>query len=87
VSIDGSPAGRYTGWQVIEPLWAEGVIEELPVHPTYILVEWETDYRGRVFAGAFASAAELQQARRESRNEFTIQLHLYYLRVHTDTYP
>ena len=80
VSIDGSPAGSYTGWQVIEPLLAKGILETHPDHPYYTLIEWQTQYAYRVFAGDFSSRAEFERARRESKTEYPIQLHLYYLK-------
>jgi len=80
VSMDGSPAGQYTGWQVIEPLLAKGELETHPDHPRYTLIEWQAAYVDKVFAGDFSSRAEFERARRESKTEFPIQLHLYYLR-------
>jgi hypothetical protein len=80
VSMDGSPAGQYTGWQVIEPLLAKGVLETHPDHPRYTLIEWSSPYVDKVFAGDFSSRAGFEQARRESKTEFPIQLHLYYLK-------
>ncbi len=79
VSIDGSPAGSFTGWQVIEPLWTRGAVELITSSPRYTLIEWPDTYVDRVFAGDFAGPAELEAARKESRTEFTIQLHLYAL--------
>jgi hypothetical protein len=80
VSIDGSPAGDYTGWQVIEPLWARGEVEWLASSEPYTLVTWPSGYEERVFAGDFASREGFEQARRESRHEFEIRLHLYSMR-------
>jgi len=80
VSIDGSPAGQYTGWQVIEPLLAKGELETHPDHPRYTLIEWPSPYVDKVFAGDFSSRAEFEQARRASKTEYPIQLHLYYLK-------
>jgi hypothetical protein len=80
VSIDGSPAGPYTGWQVIEPLLSKGELETHPDHPRYTLIEWASLYVDQVFAGDFSSQAAFEQARRESKTEFPIQLHLYYLK-------
>jgi hypothetical protein len=80
VSLDGSPAGQYTGWQVIEPLLAKGELETHPDHPRYTLIEWQAAYVDKVFAGDFSSRAEFERARRESRSEFPIQIHLYYLK-------
>jgi len=79
VSIDGSPAGSYTGWQVIEPLLARGELETHPDHPYYVLVDWPVSYAYKVFAGEFAGRDELELARRGSKVEFPIQIHLYYL--------
>jgi hypothetical protein len=80
VSIDGSPSGDYTGWQVVEPLWREGKIELIADSPPYTLLEWSSEYQSRVFAGAFVDLDEWQRARLAGRVEFTITLHLYALR-------
>jgi len=77
VSIDGSPAGTYTGWQAIEPLWARGEIEWLASSERYTLVAWPYRYLDRVFAGDFESREEFEAVRQESRGKFQIQLHLY----------
>lgn len=79
VSVDGSPAGSITGWQVMEPLWARGVVERVAASPPYTLVEWPDIYVARVLAGDFSGPEALAAARRESRTEFTIQLYLYAL--------
>jgi hypothetical protein len=81
VSVDGSPAGDYTGWQVIEPLWARGDVEWVASSEPYTLVAWPETYKDRVYGGAFASQAEFEAVRRESRGEFQIQLHLYAVRA------
>jgi hypothetical protein len=80
VSIDGSPAGEYSGWTVVEPLLARGVLEPLATSPVYTLNRWADSYREQVLAGAFAGNAALQEARRQNRGEFDIQLHLYRVR-------
>lgn len=80
VSIDGSPAGSYTGWQVIEPLLAKGELDTHPEHPTYTLFAWQSGYIDRVFAGDFASRDEFELARRANKVEFPIQIHLYFLK-------
>ena len=80
VSIDGSPAGSYTGWQVVEPLLARAELEAHPDHPYYTLIEWPVSYANKVFAGDFSGREEFERARRESKVEFPIQLHLYYLK-------
>jgi 4-amino-4-deoxy-L-arabinose transferase-like glycosyltransferase len=81
VSIDGSPAGAYTGWQVIEPLWARGDVEWIASSEPYTLVAWPESYKDRVYGGDFASAAEFEAVRRANRGEFQIQLHLYAVRA------
>ncbi len=81
VSIDGSPAGAHTGWQVIEPLWARGDIEWIASSEPYTLVAWPETYKDRVYSGACASAAEFEAVRRANRGEFEIRLHLYAVRA------
>jgi hypothetical protein len=81
VSIDGSPAGAYTGWQAIEPLWARGDVEWVASSEPYTLVAWPETYKDRVYGGDFASATEFEAVRRASRGEFQIQLHLYAVRA------
>jgi 4-amino-4-deoxy-L-arabinose transferase-like glycosyltransferase len=80
VSIDGSPAGPHTGWQIVEPLITSGHLEMLGASPRYTLLEWPTEYRQRVLGGNFSSTAALEQAREAARVPFTVQLHLYRLR-------
>lgn len=80
VSIDGSPAGSYTGWQVVEPLLVRGELEAHPDHPYYTLIEWPSAYAYKVFAGDFSTREELEQARRKNKVEFPIQIHLYFLK-------
>ena len=81
VTIDGSPAGNYTGWQVIEPLWKEGHVELLTSSPHYDVVNWSHDYQLRVFAADFDDETDWSQAREMARSKFSIQLHLYRLIV------
>lgn len=80
VTIDGSPAGDYSGWMVMEPLLARGMIELLATSPVYTLNRWADSYREQLLAGAFASESDLQEARRQMRGDFNIQLHLYRVR-------
>jgi hypothetical protein len=80
ISIDGSPAGNYTGWQVIEPLLVRGELETHPDHPFYMITEWPAPYVDKVFASDFSSRDEFEKARRESKVEYPIQIHLYYLK-------
>jgi hypothetical protein len=80
LTIDGSPAGNYTGWQAVEPLLAQGVLEPVTRSPVYTLNNWSNDYREAVLASAFPDVGASQAARARSRGEFQIQLHLYRLR-------
>ncbi len=80
VTIDGSPAGSYIGWQVAEPLWAQGALEPVAASEPIRLHEWPEAYRDRVLAGAFSSLAALRQARGAAGGDFTIQLHVYRMR-------
>jgi hypothetical protein len=81
VSIDGSPAGKYSGWQVIEPLWAGGRVELLADSEPYDMVVWPDDYKDRVFAGDFNDPESWRQAHDAQRAAFSIRLHLYALRA------
>ncbi|MDV7390836.1 hypothetical protein RZS08_05760, partial [Arthrospira platensis SPKY1] len=78
-TIDGSPAGDYTGWQVAEPLLAQGVLAPVASSPVYALNNWDYNYREAVLAGAFPDRDAWQAARAASRDEFQIQLHIYRL--------
>jgi hypothetical protein len=77
VSIDGSPAGEYSGWQVVEPLLARGRLTPLAASPRYGLYAWPESYRDRLLAGDFGRGQSWQAAREAARGEFEIQLHLY----------
>jgi hypothetical protein len=77
VSIDGSPAGDYTGWQVVEPLWARGDLEWVASSEPFAVIGWSNAYEERVLAGDFRDQQDLDMARREGLEEFSIQLHLY----------
>lgn len=77
VSIDGSPAGDYTGWAVVEPLLAQGILTPVASSPHYTLHVWSDTYRDQILAGAFANETDWQAARAEGRAQFSIQLHLY----------
>lgn len=80
LSIDGSPAGAYSGWAVVEPLLAQGALEPVASSPNYTLNRWSDSYREQVLAGDFADEATLQAARTTNRGEFEIRLHLYRIR-------
>jgi hypothetical protein len=77
VSIDGSPAGSYTGWQAVEPLWARGDVEWVASSEQFTVVAWSDAYEGRVLAGSFWDWADLETARSEGLKKYSIRVHLY----------
>jgi len=77
VSVDGSPAGSYTGWQAVEPLWARGDLEWVASSDPFTIVTWSDAYEERVLAGNFRDQEALDVLRRDGLEEFSIQLHLY----------
>jgi len=77
VSIDGSPAGNYTGWQVVEPLWARGDLEWVASSEPFAVVAWSDAYEEHALAGDFRDQQDLDAERREGLEEFSVQLHLY----------
>lgn len=77
VSIDGSPAGLYTGWAVVEPLVNQGYLELVDSSDLLTLRNWDAHYRERVIAADFASRAEWEQFRQERPGTYEIRLHLY----------
>lgn len=77
VSIDGSPAGDYTGWQVVEPLWARGDVDWIASSEPFTIATWSSAYEERVLSGDFRGRADLEAAKREGWQGFSIQLHLY----------
>ncbi len=77
VSVDGSPAGSYTGWQTVEALHVRGDVEPIGSSDPYVFAAWSNDYRDRVLAGDLRDRAELDMVRRSGRREFEVNLHLY----------
>jgi 4-amino-4-deoxy-L-arabinose transferase-like glycosyltransferase len=77
VSIDGSPAGSYTGWAVVEPLLNQGRLQPLGSSGSLTLRDWDNTYRERVLAAAFADRAEWAAWQQERRGDYQIRLHLY----------
>jgi hypothetical protein len=77
VSIDGSPAGSYTGWQVVEPLWARGDVEWVASSEQLAVVAWSDAYEERALAGSFWDWVDLEAARSEGLEKYSIQVHLY----------
>jgi hypothetical protein len=79
LTIDGSPAGSYTGWAVAEPLLNRGVLQPVGSSGNLQLRDWDDTYRERALAADFAGQSEWQQWQQERRGEFEIRLHLYRL--------
>lgn len=77
VSVDGSPAGTYTGWQTVEPLWGQGDLEWLDSSEPYRIVTWSDKYQARALGGNFRGRDDFERAREEGLEDFEIQLHLY----------
>jgi hypothetical protein len=77
LSIDGSPAGSYTGWAVVEPLLSQGHLQPVASSGSLTLRDWDDHYRERVLAAAFTDHAEWEQLRQERRGQYEIRLHLY----------
>lgn len=80
VTIDGSPAGSYTGWEVVEPLLAQGILEPVSSSDQLTLRAWDEAYRNQLLAAAFASREEWQALHAARSLEFDIRLHLYRVR-------
>lgn len=79
LSIDGSPAGDYTGWAVVEPLVGAGRLELLASSPPYTIHVWDEAFRDNVLAGNFSSEIEMSTVMDEFRHDLTIRLHLYQI--------
>jgi hypothetical protein len=77
VSVDGSPAGSYTGWQVVQPLWARGDLEWMASSEPFTVASWSDEYGERVLIGDFRNWQELEAVRREGLEAYSVQLHLY----------
>lgn len=77
VSIDGSPAGNFTGWQVVEPLWRQGDLEWLASSEPYRIVTWSDKYQTRALGGDFRDRDDFEIAREDGLEDFEIRLHIY----------
>jgi hypothetical protein len=77
VSIDGSPAGAYTGWQIVEPLWASLPLEPHPATPHYRVELWPSTYWDDVLAADFRDWKDFEMTRAQQRGEINLSLHLY----------
>lgn len=55
ITIDGSPAGAVTGWQLVEPLIASGALTLVAQSPAYTLTVWPRELQERLLAGEVTS--------------------------------
>jgi hypothetical protein len=77
VSVDGSPAGTFTGWQAVEPLWDQGELEWLDSSEPYQIVTWSDKYQARALGGDFRDRDDFESARDDGLEDFEIRLHIY----------
>jgi hypothetical protein len=80
VSIDGSPAGAHSGWSLIEPLLAQGLVEPVISSTPVTLPTKSFDLQEALLSGEIGSAAQLATALAEASSALNLQLHLYRLR-------
>jgi hypothetical protein len=79
LSIDGSPAGSYTGWAVVEPLLGQGRLQPVASSGSLTLRDWDNDYRERVLAADFTDPTAWQKEQQTERGNYEIRLHLYQI--------
>lgn len=77
-SIDGSPAGQYTGWQVIEPLLTSGELQFAPDMLTVTLPQFPAKYWDLALAGDFADWDTYQRVRQQYFTPVEVTVHVYY---------
>lgn len=80
LSIDGSPAGAYSGWAVVEPLLAQGAIEPLVSSEPLTIPTQSFALQEALLAGEIGSEAELKTAVEKATGSLALQLHLYRIR-------
>ena len=80
LSIDGSPAGAYAGWALVEPLLAQGAIEPLASSEPLLLPTKSFALQEALLSGEIGSEAELKTAVAAASGSLAVQLHLY--RIH-----
>lgn len=71
ITIDGSPAGAVTGWELVEPLIASGDLEVVAQSPPYTLVVWPRELQERLLAGEVAGGQPIT---------FEVRLNVYSVR-------
>ncbi|MBK8988399.1 MAG: hypothetical protein IPM39_20420 [Chloroflexi bacterium] len=72
-TIDGSPAGSYTGWAIMEPLLARGLVEHVVSSPVTAVPVFGFAAQEALLRGDTPQAAHGQDA-------ITLQVHLYRVR-------
>jgi hypothetical protein len=77
LSIDGSPAGDYSGWSIIEPLQAQGQVVHVASSPIYTVPASSFAYQEALLSGEFADPATAVTSAVDYRGSLTLQLHLY----------
>jgi hypothetical protein len=80
LSIDGSPAGAYSGWTVVEPLLAQGAIEPLVSSEPLTIPTQSFALQEALLSGEIGNETELKTAVAEASGSLTLQLHLYRIR-------
>ncbi len=79
LSIDGSPAGDYSGWSIIEPLQAQGQVVHMASSPIYTLSTLSFAYQEALLSGEFTNPATAVTSAADYRSSLTLQSHLYHI--------
>lgn len=76
-TIDGSPAGNYTGWALAEPLVARGLLRPVGSSPPLTLPVRSLAYQEALFSGAYPDLVTAVAQSSAYQSNLTLQLHLY----------
>jgi hypothetical protein len=79
-TIDGSPAGDYSGWAMMEPLVARGLVEHVASSPAVSVPVLAFEYQEALMRGAYGDVATAVAQSDNFRNTITLQSHLYRIR-------
>lgn len=77
LSIDGSPAGDYSGWAIIEPLQAQGLVAHVASSPSLTLPVRSLAYQEALLSGEFPDLATAMAQSAQYQSSLGVQLHLY----------
>ena len=77
LSIDGSPAGSHSGWSLVEPLLAQGVLEPVASSGPFLLPTKSFALQEALLSGEINNQEALETAVSQERGSLTIHLHLY----------